>query len=532
MDEVLSEKEQYADRKRSAYPPNIKLRRERELRGWSQTALAEQIGAQTQLVTRWEKGNAFPSPYYREKLCLLFAKNAEELGLIKNTPLEEPLLTGSDRQETPINDHTPETNDREYSRDEPLRSPDDPLRLSGDLSRSPTDPSRPSVLSETADTEETYDEQDNASYQDHLRDDAAADAAEVSKQHSAQKGGLARRTVIAGALGGAALLAGAGAWSLGVFTRSSAVSPTPGIALVYTYKTNPPWYVNFAMWSPRGGSIACATGDSTIQVFNARNGNVQYVYRGHNGYTEGVAWAPDGERIASASADKTVRVWRPWPGGDILTYKGHSKAVYCVCWSHDGTRVASSGEDTTVQIWDAFSGTPIYIYRRHTKRVWNITWSPDDQSIATCGEDGGIHVWNPFTGEESKTFTYSGPSGTVTEIAWAPHSRQIVSTHEDGSVHILDALSGYNELTYTGHTAVTNTARWSPDSKLIASGDVEGTVHIWNAMSGKTLFTYKHDYKTSDKPDYKVTEVSWSPDGRQLASSSQDTTLQVHKIIV
>src|SRR5579859_5149913 len=64
--------------------PNILLRRARQERGWSQQEVADLIGApQTFMVTRWENGTAFPGPGYREKLCALFGKNRQELGLRK-----------------------------------------------------------------------------------------------------------------------------------------------------------------------------------------------------------------------------------------------------------------------------------------------------------------------------------------------------------------------------------------------------------------------------------------------------------------
>jgi tetratricopeptide (TPR) repeat protein/transcriptional regulator with XRE-family HTH domain len=62
--------------------PNQRLRHERELRGWSQAKLADKIGTTCATVNRWERGNKTPSPYFRERLCDLFGKNAEELGLL------------------------------------------------------------------------------------------------------------------------------------------------------------------------------------------------------------------------------------------------------------------------------------------------------------------------------------------------------------------------------------------------------------------------------------------------------------------
>ena len=62
--------------------PNHILRRERELKGWSQQMLAEKLGTNEQSVNRWENGVHKPNRYFQTRLCLLFEKNAKELGFI------------------------------------------------------------------------------------------------------------------------------------------------------------------------------------------------------------------------------------------------------------------------------------------------------------------------------------------------------------------------------------------------------------------------------------------------------------------
>jgi transcriptional regulator with XRE-family HTH domain len=56
--------------------PNQRLKAERELRGWSQKYVANQLGADAYYLSRWVHGTASPSPFYRKKLCTLFGKNA------------------------------------------------------------------------------------------------------------------------------------------------------------------------------------------------------------------------------------------------------------------------------------------------------------------------------------------------------------------------------------------------------------------------------------------------------------------------
>ncbi len=62
---------------------NEKLTQARLERAWSQTYVADHIGTTFVSVSRWERGIAFPDPYFRKKLCQLYGKNEEELGLVK-----------------------------------------------------------------------------------------------------------------------------------------------------------------------------------------------------------------------------------------------------------------------------------------------------------------------------------------------------------------------------------------------------------------------------------------------------------------
>ncbi len=55
-----------------------------------------------------------------------------------------------------------------------------------------------------------------------------------------------------------------------------------------------------------------------------------------------VAWSPDGRSLASASRDSTVQVWDAASGTALLTFTGHSDSVRAVVWSPDGRRVAAA----------------------------------------------------------------------------------------------------------------------------------------------------------------------------------------------
>jgi transcriptional regulator with XRE-family HTH domain len=97
---------------------NEVLRRERELRGWSQAELAEEVGTDQKVVSRWERGISHPSPYFRKKLIELLGKNAAELGFVVQPETPEPSLAydritpassltqnQTNAQYSPISDH-------------------------------------------------------------------------------------------------------------------------------------------------------------------------------------------------------------------------------------------------------------------------------------------------------------------------------------------------------------------------------------------------------------------------------------------
>ena len=62
--------------------PNERLKRARHEKGWTQAELAEKVDTTFETVSRWERGIKTPSAYYRKRLCEVFGKTAEELGLV------------------------------------------------------------------------------------------------------------------------------------------------------------------------------------------------------------------------------------------------------------------------------------------------------------------------------------------------------------------------------------------------------------------------------------------------------------------
>jgi transcriptional regulator with XRE-family HTH domain len=74
--------------------PNDRLRQERQARWWSLRRVAVElhlrfpgVAVTEKEVGHWERGLRVPGPYYREKLCAIYHKRADELGFIEAVPV-------------------------------------------------------------------------------------------------------------------------------------------------------------------------------------------------------------------------------------------------------------------------------------------------------------------------------------------------------------------------------------------------------------------------------------------------------------
>ena len=70
----------------------------------------------------------------------------------------------------------------------------------------------------------------------------------------------------------------------------------------------------------------------------------------------------------------------------------------------------------------------------------------------------------------------------MSPVSWSPDGRHIAFLESNGrTVQVWDAATGKQVVAYQGHADRVISFKWSPDGKYIASGSDDKTVHVWVA---------------------------------------------------
>jgi WD40 repeat protein len=267
-----------------------------------------------------------------------------------------------------------------------------------------------------------------------------------------------------------------------------------------------------------------------------------------------LAYSPDGDRVASV--DKTeARLWDTSTGKERFKFSGRQGSA--VAFSPDGKRLAVGWADR-VGLYDAESGKELSGIDVHDEvkdrfpfppRLGALAFSPDGRRLATAASIarvGGPHgypgavvkVWDAAKGKElhrSETL-----SSFVSAVSFSPDGKHLAGCiggaggelPEGGEVWVWDAggklVQKIQPFTKEQVDPAISTyfladVSFSPDGKQLASAGSDGLIRVWNfPQGGEPLVLRGHQGW--------VGSIAFSPKGDRLASGGADRVVRVWDI--
>lgn len=213
----------------------------------------------------------------------------------------------------------------------------------------------------------------------------------------------------------------------------------------------------------------------------------------------------------------TIKISEPTILAEHMDYIG-STAV-----SPDGALIAV-GTKGAVILYDVRSGKYIKTLHGHVRNVMKMAFNQKSTLLAVGSDDGVVVIWDIKSGKYLHFLSTFHCLGDFGPIAFSPDETKIAlgckSYNRDKILVILwDINTGQYLETSAGHEETVTSVTFSPDGRKIASGSCDKTIKICDVETGNCLKTLRGHKET-------VRSVVFSPDGTQLISGSRDCSIK------
>lgn len=310
-------------------------------------------------------------------------------------------------------------------------------------------------------------------------------------------------------------------------------------------------------FSRDGGWLAVCGTELGIQIYETTNWSSVRTLRGHTREVTGLAFLPENQELISCSRDGSVRLWSVDSDPPSSTLRVPHRLVdydtQAPVFSPDSRYAAAP-----VYFDYATSNQSVLIElpsgQEHSRLPARpVSFSPDSEQLLTWSQDGELAVWDLASTQRVARFTLN-PKPSYTEDLLTADAQTFVCLDDDGALHSVDSSNG--RLRSTARAKALKFSL-SPDSRHVAVALGDGKVALWDMIrnelsvvfdqepvrmefspTGRTLAIAGLDHRIhqidvlSRRPleplaghQAPVVELAFTPDGRTLASSSDDFSL-------
>jgi polar amino acid transport system permease protein len=232
-------------------------------------------------------------------------------------------------------------------------------------------------------------------------------------------------------------------------------------------------------------------------------------------------WAVPKRLTTRVGADFNVAKEVPW---ETRLLQGHTAPVLEVAFSADGSQLTSVSSDGLVLLWDLASGQQAGQMNVGPGPLVDVALSADQSVLATAGPGASLRVWDLQSGQSKSVTSQGGPwqavalsdDGKLVAASDGPNPK-VWDAH---SGELLQTLQGYYEKPDTnedfrGHSKAVTSLAFSPDGKTLASGSEDTTIAYWDLATGEVAAASEGHWAA-------VTAMLFDSQGRTLLTGGGD----------
>lgn len=284
---------------------------------------------------------------------------------------------------------------------------------------------------------------------------------------------------------------------------------------------------------PVSGVLATGGADFDIKIWQIDSGQVegkiptasyQMSLSYHSSAVNVLRFSPSGQLLASGADGGELILWKSHATDASQTWKVqktlsfHRKDVLDLQWSKDGAFLVTGSVDNSCIIWDADKGSVHQILDGHLHYVQGVAWDPLSKYVTSLSSDRTcrIYVNKPQRTKDTGRMNYV--------------CQHVISKVEQQTADDAKCLKNHLFHDETLPSFFRRLA-WSPDGSFLlvpAAGYFKLPYRLVFAVATLNSL-YIYDTETviplaifAGLHYAAITDVTWSPNGRYLALSSQD----------
>ncbi len=321
-------------------------------------------------------------------------------------------------------------------------------------------------------------------------------------------------------------------------------------------------YVSHFILSPDGSHFCAWHPNPNGKLFHWKVADAELVFPPlqHPGWVHVASFTPDGRFILTLGSEDEAHFWDAATGEESLPALQHPGPLFAGAMSVDGTLAATS-MNGTIFLWELPTRKLRCMLPPFSATVGQLAFSEDNSLLAAGSFAGEVGV---FATAKAAPALWKGRLGSeVSSLQFSPHATRLltatkakvtrlwktqegdflgrVMSHEDevrsaqfdpaaesfictvssdGTARLWDAHTGRALAQPLQHGERVNAAVFTPDHHTLYTAGASGVVERWNILPSVPRLWHLAHQKT-------VTSAVWSPDGKQVATTSDDQTTTV-----